>query len=225
MEKKFILYMHISPSNKKYIGITSQSPRERWQNGLGYRGNVHFTNAIKKYGWDNFEHIILFEGLSKEEAEIMEQCYIALYDTMNDEKGYNKTEGGSGTVGYQWTNEDREIRRNKYSGEGNPFYGKQHSEETKQKISEAKRGTKLSEEHKRKISENHKDISGENNPMYGVSRKGSDNPSAKKIYCVEIDHTFECIKEALEFVDGNYNCLKKQMKKGRKYKGYTFILV
>lgn len=225
MEKNFILYMHISPSNKKYIGITSQSPKERWQNGLGYRSNTHFTNAIKKYGWDNFEHIILFEGLSKEEAEIMEQCYIALYDTMNDKKGYNKTKGGSGTVGYQWTEEDRETRGDKYSGEGNPFYGKQHSEETKQKISEAKRGTKLSEEHKRKISENHRDISGEKNPMYGVSRKGSDNPSAKKIYCVEIDYTFGCIKEALEFVDGSYSCLKKQMKKGRKYKGYTFILV
>lgn len=225
MENKFILYMHISPSNKRYIGITSQLPRERWQNGLGYRNNTHFTNAIKKYGWDNFEHIILFEGLTKEEAELMEKCYIALYDTMNDEKGYNKTKGGSGTLGYQWTNEDREIRRSRYSGEGNPFYGKQHSEETKKKISEAKRGTKLSEEHKRKISENHKDISGENNPLYGVSHKGSDNPSAKKVYCVEIDYVFGCIKEALEFVNGNYVCFKKQVKKGKKYKGYTFKMI
>ena len=36
MEKKFIVYMHITPSNKRYIGITSNEYKRRWQNGYGY---------------------------------------------------------------------------------------------------------------------------------------------------------------------------------------------
>lgn len=51
--------MHISPSNKRYIGITSQKPEIRWANGKGYSYNKHFYRAIQKYGWDNFEHRIL----------------------------------------------------------------------------------------------------------------------------------------------------------------------
>ena len=49
-------------------------------------------------------------------------------------------------------------------GEKHPLYGKQLSEETRRKMSEAKKGEKLSEETKGKIS---KSISGENHPLYG----------------------------------------------------------
>ena len=40
------------------------------------------------------------------------------------------------------------------SGENNPMYGKRHSAETRSKISEKRKGTKLSEERKRQMSEN-----------------------------------------------------------------------
>ena len=59
----YIVYMHISPSNKKYIGITKQEPNRRWRNGQGYKGQV-FYNAIEKYGWKNIQHIIV-EKLQK----------------------------------------------------------------------------------------------------------------------------------------------------------------
>ena len=36
-------------------------------------------------------------------------------------------------------------------GEGNPFYGKHHTQETREKISIQRRGRPLSEEHKRRI--------------------------------------------------------------------------
>lgn len=65
----YTVYLHTSPSRKRYVGITCQKPKHRWQNGLGYCYNEYFTNAIKKYGWDNIKHEILFENLTKEEAK------------------------------------------------------------------------------------------------------------------------------------------------------------
>lgn len=53
-----------------YVGITSKEDvKRRWLRGTGYKCNIHFTNAINKYGWDNIEHEILLDGLTKEEAD------------------------------------------------------------------------------------------------------------------------------------------------------------
>ena len=54
------------------------------------------------------------------------------------------------------TKQANKTRDNSYlQGENNPFYGKHHSEETIEKMRKAK-----TEEHKRKISENHADVKG-----------------------------------------------------------------
>lgn len=68
----------------------------------------------------------------------------------------------------------RKLLSEKLSGEGNPWYGRKHTEETKQKMSKAAMGHIVSEETRRKMGANHKDMSGENNPMYG--KKGKDAP-------------------------------------------------
>ena len=94
-DKCFTVYMHTSPNGKRYIGITCQRPVRRWGgNGYGYIDNTYFWRAIQKYGWDNFQHEILFEGLTKEEAEQKEIELIAFYDSTNPSKGYNITTGG-----------------------------------------------------------------------------------------------------------------------------------
>ena len=67
-DKCYTVYMHVSPSNKRYIGITRQAHEKRWKSGNGYAGNDYFYKAIKKYGWNNFEHNILFSELTKTEA-------------------------------------------------------------------------------------------------------------------------------------------------------------
>ena len=77
MERNYKLYVHISPSGKRYYGITSMNPKYRWNNGKGYKNNKYFTSAIVLYGWDNFQHEILFNNLTENEAKLMEQCYIA----------------------------------------------------------------------------------------------------------------------------------------------------
>ena len=59
------------------------------------------------------------------------------------------------------------------NGELNPFYGKHHTYETKQKIKEKTIGRKVSEETKQKISNS---LKGENNPNYGKDFSGENNP-------------------------------------------------
>lgn len=94
MAKEYIIYIHINKINKKvYVGQTCQSPQRRWLNGEGYQHCSKFYNAIKKYGWDNFEHIILEEKLTLEQANNKEKYYIKFYNSI--ENGYNIREGGS----------------------------------------------------------------------------------------------------------------------------------
>lgn len=90
----YIVYIHTSPSGKRYIGITSQSPERRWLGGSGYCKNEYFTRAIKKYGWENFKHEIVAQELTKEDAENLEQRLITQYKTTIKDCGYNIKSGG-----------------------------------------------------------------------------------------------------------------------------------
>lgn len=69
MISNYNAYKHTAPNGKVYIGITGVAPKRRWANGNGYRNQTLFYRAIKKYGWENINSEILFEGLNKEEAE------------------------------------------------------------------------------------------------------------------------------------------------------------
>ena len=98
---EWVVYQHIFPNNKSYIGITSQKPEYRWgKNGKNYNNQPLMANAIKKYGWDNIKHLILFTNLTAEEAFKKEQELILKYHTYYlDESGpgYNMTYGGEGS--------------------------------------------------------------------------------------------------------------------------------
>ena len=76
----YCVYKHYNPINHKvYIGQTKKSnPNDRWQSGQGYQKNPAFFDDIIKYGWDNFIHEILAQGLTKEEADKLESYYIKL---------------------------------------------------------------------------------------------------------------------------------------------------
>lgn len=77
--KTYIIYKHVSPSGKVYIGQTNQIPELRFRNGEGYRSSKKFYNAILKYGWKNFKHEIGFKELSwskKELDEFVKKCRI-----------------------------------------------------------------------------------------------------------------------------------------------------
>ena len=105
------VYCHTNKINgKRYIGITQNKPNRRWQNGYGYKDrNSHFYNAIKKYGWENFEHIILEENLTRKEASEKEKYYIRLYNTNNENYGYNITSGGDNNFTRNKLTEEQRI--------------------------------------------------------------------------------------------------------------------
>ena len=68
------VYKHTNKTNNKvYIGITQQKLEKRWQNGYGYKEQIYFYNAIKKYGWDNFNHELLFDNLTEEQAKAIQE--------------------------------------------------------------------------------------------------------------------------------------------------------
>lgn len=176
---EYCVYAHINKINGKvYIGITSIQPRARWANGNGYKKNPHFFNSINKYGWDNFEHIILEEGLSSEMALIMEGSLIEKYDTTNPKCGYNIMTGGTVSkhskesieklrklhLGKKMSEETKEKIRAKTSGENGYWYGKIRPLETRIKISKAKFGKKVPDEVKKKISNT---LKGDGSYWYG----------------------------------------------------------
>lgn len=162
-DPRFSVYIHTSPSGKRYIGITSQRPENRWgSSGNGYKDNAHFYSAIMKYGWDSFEHEIVAENLDLIAASKLESQLISDYDAMNPDNGYNQTTGGN------WSTPSPEIRDKLRKSTINLW----KQPEYRDKIVSFQRSYQhkpLTEEHKRHISES---LKGRVSPMKG--RKWSD---------------------------------------------------
>ena len=204
-EKKYCVYMHISPNNKKYIGLTGRKPERRWRNGEGYKKHPYFYSAIKLYGWENFEHRILFDNLTKEDAERIEHLCIALFKTYIKDFGYNLSKGGeSGSYGCKKSEEQKEHLRQ-------INLGKKLSEETKDKLSKAHTGLKmnLSDEQRAKKSQEFM----------------KNNPNSRRVYCLETDKEYYSGAEAARELNligsaGNVaRCCRKEIK---SFKGYHF---
>ena len=119
LQNNYTVYAHINKiNNKVYVGQTNQNPKYRWgKNGSGYR-QQDFYKAIQKYGWNNFEHLILKTNLSKSEANLEEQKYIVYYDSYNN--GYNETTGGQNrTLSQQEKQQISDFMKIKQQGKNN----------------------------------------------------------------------------------------------------------
>lgn len=121
----YSVYIHTNKVNgKRYIGVTRQKPERRWQNGEGYKHCKHFYSAIKKYGWDNFDHFVLEVG-SEELMFQLEKQYIAYYKTTDRRYGYNTSLGGEdgGYLGKDsWTKEYRKQYNDSHRKEHKDYY-------------------------------------------------------------------------------------------------------
>ena len=147
-----IYYFFNNINGKYYIGLSTNSDKRISNHKCGCGGSPLLTNAIKKYGINVFSIGILTKVFSEKELMDSERCWIKFFDTTNRKFGYNITPGG----------------------EVCPLL---HCDETiKEKHRKNLTIAMNRPETKKKVSENHADVSGENNPMFGVSRKGKDNP-------------------------------------------------
>lgn len=182
----YCVYIHTSPSGKRYVGMTGQKPEKRWgKNGSHYLKkekngdymHIAFARAILKYGWDNIEHEVVASNLTREEACNFEKLLIEKLNTKNRNYGYNLKDGGTGGgfseetlkkmseshKGIKQSEETIKKRAEKLRGSNNPNYGKPMSEEQRKKISDSRSGENsymygkhFNEEIKQKMRESQK---------------------------------------------------------------------
>ena len=166
-----LIYLVESPSNKIYIGQTTQGLERRKIEHFNdaKRSSLPFARAIRKYG-DQLVWSVLFENIPVNLLDKFEAWAIEEFDSYHN--GYNCTlGGGGGCLGYHHTDEAKEkIRQSKLGNKSR--IGMTHTHETKKKMSvaqkgkprnpesvrkmaETKRGSKLSEEHKLKCAISH----------------------------------------------------------------------
>lgn len=134
-----IIYMITSPSNKKYIGQTTQSLEIRWKQHVDsskreYKDHCKVLNkSLRKYGDKHFK-IELLEECENSDLDIKEIEYINTYNTIVP-NGMNIKNGGSNGT---------------------------HHPDTKTKISNSLKGRLVSHETRLKLSSNKES----NLPMY-----------------------------------------------------------
>lgn len=112
-------------NNKLYVGQTFSGldVRKRGHKNVAVRGKkTRFAGAIRKYGFNSFAWYVLFRSSNQFIISIVECFYILLWNTQNNTIGYNVTVGGEGSTGATM------------------------SPESRQKMSAAKKGRKLTPE-------------------------------------------------------------------------------
>ena len=208
---KWLIYKHTNKINGKvYIGQTKQDPKKRWQNGLGYVHCTKFFAAIRKYGWDNFEHEIIMSNIpSQELANLWEQFWVEQYK--HHTELYNLTEGGM----------SHEMSEETKAKIGKAHRGKIVSENTRQKLRDANleylkthtnsfKGKHHSDKSKKLLSESHKGlIAGKKNPFYGSCRTGKLNPVSKKVLCTETEKIYDCITDVERELKINHSLISR----------------
>ena len=135
------IYKITNPNNKIYIGKTyCLRKRINGHKSHSKKGFKHILyNSIRKYGWDLHKLEVIEEiedGLMNER----EMYWIEKFNTyyQSNPQGMNMTLGGEGQRS-SWIKDTkrRKEQSEKFSKEGNPFYGKKHSEETRKIMSKS----------------------------------------------------------------------------------------
>lgn len=204
-------------NGKRYVGVTCRGYLNRFkehiQDALSSTNASDKTriiyNAIRKYGPENFDVILLEDNISDEEAGDREKYYIDLYKTFYAYKiGYNMTRGGGGVVGYRHTDQSKQKISNKLKGH-------KFLESRNKKIKDAMTGREYKQEWRDALSKSRIGrFTKENNPFYGKHHSDatkeilSKSNSKSAIRCIDpctlqVLHTFRSQCEAGRWVVNN----------------------
>ena len=141
------IYKIVNKIDKKtYIGQTVQDYESRWSDHVKKRSNCRYLkSAIQKHGFDNFDFKIVCITFDSS-LDDMEIEYIKKYDCLAP-NGYNLRLGGNSGRHHEETKRKiGETLRNRYkNGMIHSKFGKHPSEATRKKLSDAKKGRKLSQ--------------------------------------------------------------------------------
>jgi len=149
-------------NNKVYIGQTVRTLKKRMNEH--FRHNITIIDkALRKYGKSSFKIEIIDNANNIEELNEKEIYWINYFECMVP-KGYNQCYGGGNSKGYKhkekFKKKMRDSKRNAYYGINNPFYGRTHSDEQKQKWSHTRSGMKhLTNDQIKKLRKSHHKLS------------------------------------------------------------------
>lgn len=152
-------------NNKIYIGQSGNIEKrfKEHKNSVNKKINIPLYRAIRKYGLNNFEFIIIEEVISVQNLDSREQFWLDHYQSYLPEKGYNIYKTASSPRGHTFSKEARKRNSDAHKGQIPWIKGKKHTEEAIEKMiqnrkgkSSPLKGRKLSEEHVLKLIESHK---------------------------------------------------------------------
>ena len=144
METKYIIYALVDKNdvnNIRYIGQTGLSLKQRLSQHINEKKLSHKTNWINKIGKNNVNIICLLDNITLEDVDNEERFLIKKYKSL----GYkltNVTDGGKGWQGMKLTEIHKQNiskQHADFSGDKNPMFGKNHTNESLQKISDVKK--------------------------------------------------------------------------------------
>ena len=129
-------------NGKLYFGITIHDFKKRYDGNIAkYTHNEHLKHSINTYGIENFEINEQFDvAYNEDDLYDLEDMYICLYDTLNDNHGYNKRRSGRKCKGHGKMSENSRCKNSEShkalyeQGYVNPCKGIKKTEEQKQKI-------------------------------------------------------------------------------------------
>ena len=201
-------------NNKKYIGQSIHIHRRWSEHKYELNNNIHPNDYLQKswnkYGADSFKFYVV-ENCDIDMLNKQESYYISLYNTMDGNYGYNlkmdcverRVISESTRAKLSLANSMRKTKPD-VSGDKNPNYGKRASQETRDKIRNARLGTKASDETKKKLS---------------LLRTGENNSNCVPVYCPELDEVFWGAKEASDKYGVNRNKISECINGKRKHAG------
>lgn len=170
--------IYIGKANNLKIRITSYKYCHK------KKDHNYIINAIKKYGWNNFdvEILISFEQINSDILLKIESEYIKKYNSTNKNVGYNLLEYSNDCTGFKHSEQSKQNMRIGASkrepppkGKDNPLYGRKLQGKRLQQVRDIVKktldwsGRKHTEETKKKISNIHKQryANGYKHPMIG----------------------------------------------------------